>query len=152
MRFRMFDFTPVGAAVAICGVAFVSLIGWRLIPSRRPQASMADAIDISDYLVEVRVIESSRFAGRLVRDLEEIVSEDVAIVGLIRGEALYGAPSSYQIIDVGDVFIVEVAPEDLRTFMTQTGFALEIFRDLRSDVAQTVETEGRYAAGSGRDA
>ena len=53
----------------------------------------------------------------------------------------YGAPSSYQIIDVGDVFIVEVAPEDLRTFLTQTGFALEIFRDLRSDVEQTVESE-----------
>ena len=137
--FRMFDFTPVGAAVAICGVAFVSLIGWRLIPSRRPQASLSDAIDIAGYMVEVRVIESSRFAGRLVRDLEEIVSEDVAIVGLIRGGVAYGAPSSYQIIDVGDVFIVEVAPEDLRTFMTQTGFALEIFRDLRSDVVQTVE-------------
>ena len=139
--FRMFDFTPVGAAVAICGVAFVSLIGWRLIPSRRPQASLSDAIDIAGYMVEVRVIESSRFAGRLVRDLEEIVSEDVAIVGLIRGGVAYGAPSSYQIIDVGDVFIVEVAPEDLRTFMTQTGFALEIFRDLRSDVASAVEAE-----------
>ena len=76
-----------------------------------------------------------------MNDLEELAGEDVAIVGLIRGDAAYGAPSSYQIIDVGDVFIVEVAPEDLRSFMTQTGFALEIFRDLRSDVVQTVEAE-----------
>ena len=42
---------------------------------------------------------------------------------------------------MGDVFIIEVAPEDLRTFLTQTGFALEIFRDIRSDVVQTVESE-----------
>ena len=139
--FRMFDFTPVGAAVAVCGVAFISLVGWRLIPSRRPQTSLSDAIDISGYIVEVRVTRDSRFVGKFVRDLEELVSEDVAIVGLIRGETGYGAPSSYQIIDVDDVFIVEVAPEDLRTFMTQTGFALEIFRDLRSDMVQTVEAE-----------
>ena len=92
-------------------------------------------------MVEVRVTENSQFAGKLVNDLEELAGEDVAIVGLIRGDAAYGAPSSYQIIDVGDVFIVEVAPEDLRSFMTQTGFALEIFRDLRSDVVQTVEAE-----------
>ena len=139
--FRMFDFTPVGAAVAIAGVAFISLIGWRLIPSRRPQPSLSDAIDIAGYMVEVRVTENSRFAGRLVRDLEEIVAENVAIVGLIRGDVGYGAPSSYQIIDVGDVFIIEVAPEDLRTFMIQTGFALEIFRDLRSDVVRAIEAE-----------
>ena len=139
--FRMFDFTPVGAPVAICGLLFICFIGWRLIPSRQPQASLSDAIDIADYMVEVRVIESSRFAGKLVRDLEDAVGEDVAIVGLIHRGTGYGAPSSYQIIDIGDVFIIEVAPEDLRAFMTATGFALEIFRDLRSDVQRTVESE-----------
>ena len=139
--FRMFDFTPVGAAVAIAGIAFISLIGWRLIPSRRPQFSLSDAIDISGYLVEVRVTQNSQFVGKFVRDLEELAGEDVAIVGLIHRGTAYGAPSSYQIIDAADVFIVEVAPEDLRSFMTTTGFALEIFRDLRSDVVQTVESE-----------
>ena len=139
--FHMFDFTPVGALVAISGLLFICFVGWRLIPSRRPQASLSDAIDIADYMVEVRATENSQFVGKLVRDLEESVGEDVAIVGLIHRERGYGAPSSYQIIDVGDVFIIEVAPEDLRTFLTQTGFALEIFRDIRSDVVQTVESE-----------
>ena len=139
--FHMFDFTPVGALVAISGLLFICFVGWRLIPSRRPRASLSDAIDIADYMVEVRATENSPFVGKLVRDLEESVREDVAIVGLIHRERGYGAPSSYQIIDVGDVFIVEVAPEDLRAFLTQTGFALEIFRDIRSDVVQTVESE-----------
>ena len=137
--FQMFDFAPVGALVAVAGLFYICLIGWRLIPTRRPEFSLSDAIDISSYMVEVRVPESSRFVGRLVRDLEEVVGEEVAIVGLIRRETGYGAPSSYQIIDVGDVFIIEVDSEDLRTFMVQTGFVLEIFRDLRSDVVQTVE-------------
>ena len=139
--FQMFDFTPVGALVAICGLLFISLVGWRLIPSRQPRSNLSDAIDIADYLVEVRATQNSPFVGKLVRDLEEAVGEDVAIVGLIHRGLAYGAPSSYQIIDANDVFIIEVAPADLRTFMIQTGFALEIFRDIRSDVVQTVESE-----------
>src|SRR3546814_8389614 len=34
-RFSMFDFTPVGLAVALAGVAFIVTIGWRLIPKDR---------------------------------------------------------------------------------------------------------------------
>lgn len=139
--FMMFDFTPVGALVAISGLLFIGFVGWRLIPSRRPRTSLSDAMNIADYMVEVRATENSRFVGKLIRDLEDAVGEDVALVGLIRRGAGYGAPSSYQIIDVGDVFIVEAATEDLTAFLNQTGFALEIFRDLRSDVEQTVEAE-----------
>ncbi len=139
--FHMFDFTPVGAAVAISGVLFISLVGWRLIPSRRPQTNLSDTIDIASYMTEVRVTKDSRFVGKLVRDLEELAREDVVIVGLLREGLGYGAPSSYQIIDADDVFIIEADPEDLREFITKTGFALEGFRDLQSDVERTVETE-----------
>ena len=39
--YRMFDFAPVGLAVAIVGVAYVALIGWRLIPVARGQHDTA---------------------------------------------------------------------------------------------------------------
>jgi di/tricarboxylate transporter len=32
--FGMFDFTPVGGAAALAGLAFVALIGWRLIDNK----------------------------------------------------------------------------------------------------------------------
>ena len=33
--YAMFDFAPVGLAVAVVGVIYVALIGWRLIPIER---------------------------------------------------------------------------------------------------------------------
>jgi len=36
--YRMFDFAPVGLACAIVGVAYVALIGWRLLPAARKSA------------------------------------------------------------------------------------------------------------------
>ena len=33
--FSMFDFSPIGSIIAVVGVIFISLIGWRLIPKKR---------------------------------------------------------------------------------------------------------------------
>ena len=40
--FKMFDFAPVGGITAIAGLAFVALIGWRLIPSKADSTNTAD--------------------------------------------------------------------------------------------------------------
>ncbi len=39
--FGMFDFTPVGGVVAVAGVLFVALVGWRLIPVERSKHDAA---------------------------------------------------------------------------------------------------------------
>ena len=139
--FGMFDFAPVGLGVAVCGVIFIALVGWRLIPRRESQGALGEAIDIENYMTEVRVSEDSRFGGKLVGDLEESVNEDVAIVGLIRNGVGYGAPSSYQIIDTGDVFIIEANPDDLNAFIAETGFTLDVSGNIPSDPDETVNAE-----------
>lgn len=48
--FTMFDFTPVGLAIAVVGIAFVILAGRWLIPVR--QQSDLDDFDIGSYLTE----------------------------------------------------------------------------------------------------
>ena len=49
--FGMFDFTPVGIGVALAGILFIALVGWRLIPAQRQKAaSPKDLFDIENYL------------------------------------------------------------------------------------------------------
>lgn len=137
--FNMFDFAVVGVGVTVAGVVFISLIGWRLLPNRTAPPSLSDALHIEDYMTEVRVPENSRFVGKLVRDLEELAEDEVAIVGLLHRGVVHGAPSSFQIIDANDIFIIEADPEDLRTFMDKTGFALEgSARDFQADFGETL--------------
>ncbi|HRO15106.1 MAG TPA: SLC13 family permease, partial [Paracoccus sp. (in: a-proteobacteria)] len=55
--YRMFDFLPVGGPVALAGVAFIALIGWRLIP-RRPEneAPAQDSREkLRDYVATLTV-------------------------------------------------------------------------------------------------
>ena len=140
--FQMFDFALVGIGVTLAGVAFIALIGWRLLPSRAAPLTMGDALHIEDYMTEVRVPEDSRFVGKLVRDLEELAEDEVAIVGLLHQGVVHGAPSSFQIIDANDIFIIEADPEDLKTFVDKTGFALEgSARDIKADVDETLAAQ-----------
>ena len=138
VAFSMFDFALVGLAVAVAGVLFVVLVGWRLIPSRQTPLAMGDTLDIADYMTEARVPEDSRFVGKLVRDLEKLAEGDVAIAGLIHRGAVYGAPSRYQIIDANDIFMIEADPDDLKAFIDETGFVLEGPEDSRSEVEETL--------------
>ncbi len=56
--YHMFDFAPVGLAVAIVGVAYVAIIGWRLIPVARGKHNMArELFELGSYVAEVKVPE-----------------------------------------------------------------------------------------------
>ncbi len=141
MQFNMFDFTIVGLGVTVAGVLFIALVGWRLIPLRRPPVALGETLDIEGYMTEVRVPVDSRFVGMLVGDLEELAEEDVVIAGLLRRGVVYGAPSSDQIIDSSDIFIIEADPGQIWTFIDRTGFELEWSRDIESEIDQTLSSQ-----------
>jgi di/tricarboxylate transporter len=113
--YRMFDFAPVGLVCASLGVAYVALIGWRLLPGDRMGAGgAADAFELSDYVVEARVAEKSDIVGKRVRDLDELAqSSDVEIIGLTRrGKRMPGLARMVQ-IKAGDVLTLEASPDSL---------------------------------------
>ena len=141
VQFNMFDFTTVGLGVTVAGVLFIALVGWRLIPYRRAPVALGETLDIEGYMTEVRVPDDSRFVGQLVGDLEELAEEDVVIAGLLRRGVVYGAPSSDQIIDANDIFIIEADPGQIWTFIDRTGFELEWSRNIVSEIDQTLSSE-----------
>jgi di/tricarboxylate transporter len=113
--YRMFDFAPVGLACAAVGVAYVALIGWRLLPKGRQDGDAGkELFDLADYIVEVRVPEGSSAIGKRVRDLDETAAKsDVEIIGLTRrGQRL---PDLARVSEIreGDVLILEASPDSL---------------------------------------
>jgi len=117
--YGMFDFTPVGLAVAIVGVAYVALIGWRLIPvARREHDTTTELSHLGDYLAEVKVPEGSPAIGQKVRDLDEVTDEhDVEIVGLIRrGERQPGMARRIE-IRKNDILVLKAAPEGIEALV-----------------------------------
>lgn len=113
--FGMFDFAPVGGVAAIAGLAFVALIGWRLIPSR--EDATLNHEDISQYIAELIIPEDSKLIGQRIAELqEEADSADVAILGLIRdGKRRYGSARNIA-LQAGDALVIEATPDALDEF------------------------------------
>lgn len=115
--FGMFDFAPVGIGVALAGSILMVLVGQRLMPDRKGQASAEELFQIESYLSEVHVPENSKVVGKTLRDLEYMAQSDVVILGMVRGEKRYSVPSSFEILKAGDILIVEADSEDLKSLM-----------------------------------
>jgi di/tricarboxylate transporter len=106
--FGMFDFTPVGAGVALAGTAFIGLVGWRLLPRRRAEAEEIEArFHIGDYITEARLPEGSPYVGHRLIDLEALGQGDLSVVALQRREDRMLAPSAYLRLQAGDVLTIE---------------------------------------------
>ncbi len=117
--FRMFDFFPVGAGVAVVGLVFISLIGWRLTPQRVKEVPKDDLFDISDYIAEAEISEDSKFVGSLISEFVAAVQEDaeVLILGLSRAGQWDWMPSMYGILRGGDVLLVEADHDGLQALV-----------------------------------
>ena len=118
--FAMFDFAPVGLGIAVTGIAFVSLVGWRLIPGREEAAS-EQLFEISDYLFEVLVPEGSPTAGRSIAELGAASNTDFVVVAVVRGEHRIEMPSSFELLRAGDVLVVEASSETLDALVVEAG-------------------------------
>jgi di/tricarboxylate transporter len=136
--FKMFDFAPVGGIAAIAGLAFVSLIGWRLIPNRGAQEEATEAL--AEYIAELTLPSESPHIGKRVSELyEDAEKSDVAIIGLIRdGKRRYGR-SAHATLKEGDALVLEARPEALDEFRA----ALKLdFSDTRRQEMLTAEGDG----------
>ncbi|MFN3259745.1 MAG: SLC13 family permease [Pikeienuella sp.] len=129
--FGMFDFTPVGLAVALAGVAFVAFLGWRLTPAR--EVGGTEGFETGGYLVELRLGEESRAAGMTVRAVEAEM-EGGQIVALVRSGVRIEAPHGARKARAGDILVVEAEMEGLADALSSLGLKLE--EEKRGDEAR----------------
>ena len=96
--FGFFDFTPIGAAMVVVGIAFMALFGRKLLPDRpspgRPDraedqlsvAEMAGSWDLLPRLFRLRITPGSPMAGRTLEDLELPETFGVTVLEILEAE------------------------------------------------------------------
>ena len=121
--FSMFDFTPVGLGLSILGIAFLAF-GYKLLPQdRKGEGSLAEGIDIQDYVTEGRVGPKSGFAGQTLRALRKQLNKGVFVNAVVReGEK---KASQDTVIQEDDRLILEGEPAALDEAVKTAGLELE---------------------------
>ena len=122
--FAMFDFTPIGLAVALGGILFIVLLGWRLVPAR--EKASTEGFETGAYVTEVRVLPDSKAAGLLLREIERTLDgADAQVIGLVRNEVRMNAPQSGRRVLAGDILVIEAEVDALPEVLSTLGLKLE---------------------------
>lgn len=117
--FRMFDFAPVGAALAAAGMVFLVLFYW-LVPVRTKEGgSLNEAIDIKNYMTEALVVAESSVAGKSVAELLKLGGGEALVTSIIRARGLRITPFPDAILREGDIVLIEGNPEALDRMVAQ---------------------------------
>jgi di/tricarboxylate transporter len=122
--FSMFDFTPVGLGLSLLGIVFLAF-AYKLLPrDRKGESSLAEGIDIQDYVTEGRVGPQSSFAGETLRALRKKLSKDVSVNAVVRDGEIKPATQD-TVLQEDDRVILEGEPAALDEAVKSAGLELE---------------------------
>jgi len=113
--FSMFDFSPVGALVAIVGLTFIVFIGWRLIPGGRGnRGGGKGSFEISHYLTEVQVKADSPLIGQPLEGNEVFNNENLDVIGFAQNNGFARPPDRHYLFAEGDILLLQADPAYLQ--------------------------------------
>ncbi len=119
--FGMFDYTPVGLAVMLAGVAFMALVGRHLLPKRDiakdfstpDQTDLGKFYSLQERLFVVRLPINSVLAGRSLAESRLGSALGLNVVAIIRHGQTELSPDPGTLLYANDRLLVEGEPDQL---------------------------------------
>ncbi|MGK9169347.1 SLC13 family permease [Inquilinus limosus] len=111
--YHLFDFTPVGLVLTVAGLAYMLLLGWRLIPASRHGRRAEESFEISRYATEVEITAKSKMAGRSVMAFEEAQKGRIVVLGIVRGKRRVAGLIRLERLEPGDLLMVQAETQAL---------------------------------------
>ncbi len=119
----MFEFLPVGLAITVVGLIYLTTIAPRLVPDRRPGQDLATAYHLRRFLTEVEIAPGSHLAGRTLERSRLSELYDLDVLEIHRGETRIPA-SSRTVLQEGDVLLIGAPVDTIRKIQGTEGLRL----------------------------
>jgi len=139
--FTMFDYAPVGLAVAAIGVVYL-IFFYRLLPQRRKSAvPNNEHLALHAYVAEAQIPAASPIIGKRVTDLTASANGEVRVVKIIRNTNNKISPLPDTILAEGDIILLEGSPKALDNVTNSARLLLTTERHLLAADEKTGETD-----------
>jgi di/tricarboxylate transporter len=141
--FTLFDFSPVGIIVMAVGVAFVTLVGTRLLPQRNLAKETAGSrpdfrsqYRLQEHLFQIRIPKGSALVGKTLAESRLGAALKLNVVGITRKNETLLAPPITEVLQTDDLLIVEGNLDQIQEF-NHWGQLLTETEDIGSDALFT---------------
>jgi hypothetical protein len=118
--FEIFDFTPITGALVVAGIAFMVLLGKRLLPrggaSGTRKNGIESAYEIGSHIFTIDLPSTSPLVGRSLGESRLGSALYLTVVGLHRGGELILSPRAQETLQAGDSVIVHGQSDQVSHF------------------------------------
>lgn len=139
--FELFEFAPIGLAIAVSGILYLTTIGRRFIPDRVGEDLVKD-YHIKEYLTEITVPAGSQLVGKTIRESGLRALFDVNLLGIVREGRHLLFPHQQERFRANDLLLLEGKFENILQLKEQTGTEIKAeinSKDFVSDEVKMTE-------------
>ncbi len=124
--FSMFELTKVGVPIVGVGMAYMLLVGLRLLPRRDSAQSLTEQYHVRQYMTEVLVLDNSPLIGKTLGEARISDDLDLTVLGILRGAQQYRiAPNPHERIKADDLLLVQGRVEDILRVKSEAGIEIK---------------------------
>jgi di/tricarboxylate transporter len=121
--FGMFEITALGLTCAVVGMAYMTVIGRRLLPERRALSESLMDRRTMRFMTELAIPEGSSLVGGRPLDIEEFRRDEVRLIDVLRGDESLRRDLTSVELQAGDRVILRTAVAELMTLRQSKAFA-----------------------------
>jgi di/tricarboxylate transporter len=123
----MFEPAPVGIPITIVGIAYMLLLGRRMIPDRTPVGEGSETFGVGPYLTEIVIRPGSKWIGKTLAESGLGHDLDLTVLRITRGN-LDLPPRAATRLEAGAVLLVEGGREQILKIKDTAGI------DIKADI------------------
>ncbi|MDF1513414.1 MAG: SLC13 family permease, partial [Anaerolineae bacterium] len=138
---RMFELSPVGIPIAIVGLLYMLVIGYRTIPDRSGPPETGSFFGIHPYLAEVMVLEDSPIAGKTLAEAALGRDLDLTVLRVVRDSNRYLVPHAKLVLEEKDELLVKGQHSDILKVNDTVGLAFKADVKLSDSRLQAEDTQ-----------
>lgn len=117
----MFELAPVGIPVVVVGIAYMYIVGKRIIPDRFETAEIEGGLDARLYITEIVISPESPFIGKTLGESSLGRDLDLRVMRIVREKKRYLVPHADQVLQEMDELLVEGGRDEILKVKTMNG-------------------------------
>lgn len=127
-EFAMFDFTPLGLVLLVCGVLYMVFIGRHLLPNRK-SGTLTEAYQVKEYVTEVQIQENSSLVGKTIAQSSLELELGMKVRAILRNRIKIPQPRRNRKFLAGDVLLLAGDPLGILKVREKRGLTIIPERD-----------------------